>query len=139
MKNIAKIILFIGLTVLFKFQVIGQENKEKKDSTEIKYVEDLPVLLVDNKEYQFGEIPQFIKQNQEYPTNQLDCTGKVIISFYVEKDGTISNLQYEQKLCPGFDEKSMEVIKLMNKWRPAMNCGRPIRLKLTFPIIWKLE
>ena len=139
MKFNMRVTVIVCLTLLFKFQISAQDNIEKVDTAEFYAAEFMPVLIMEDKEYNLDDISDYIQQNIEYPDNEHECVGKVIISFYVEKDGTISNLKYERKLCPEIDKKSMEIIKSMKTWKPAMNLGKPVRFKLIFPVIWKIE
>lgn len=136
MKLTTKIIVLIGLTVLFKLDILAQEIIPN-DTTVYYSVDEFPILITSEREYKQGEIQEYVKQNLKYPTNGLDCIGKVYISFVVETDGTISNKKFIRKLCPGFDENAMELVDSMTTWKPGMKNNKPVRTHVPLAISWK--
>lgn len=131
------VILIVGLIFCFG-KGYAQESDNITDSTVYILVDSLPVLIVNDKLYKIQNIKEFINENLKYPANDVDCVGRVYISFIIEKDGTVSNKKYIRKLCPGFDENAMDVIDLMRKWKPGLKDGYPVRTQLTFPISFVL-
>ncbi len=65
--------------------------------------------------------------------------GTATISFIVEKDGSISNVAVKKTLYPCLDEEAVRVVKGMEKWKPAMCNGKPVRSKFHVPIFFRYE
>lgn len=83
---------------------------------------------------------QFIAANIKYPGRPDQCvTGKVIVSFVIEKDGTVSDAKVVRKLAPNFDDEALRVVKLMPKWKPGRQEGKPVRVQFNLPINFNLN
>ena len=122
------LIIFIGVNV-------SSQNINESDDTTLYYeVDKYPVLVTDSCEYELNELKEFINLNIQYPTNDIDCTGKVYISFVIEKNGAVSNKKFLRKLCPGFDENAMSVVDLMTVWKPGYKDNKPVRTVICIPI-----
>lgn len=83
----------------------------------------------------------YIANNLQYPDeaqeNEIEAT--VQAKFVIEKDGTLSNIQVEQRKGYGFDEEVIRVLKRMPKWKPAMLKGQPVRSQFRMPISFRLQ
>lgn len=82
---------------------------------------------------------QFIKENLRYPDTGSDVQGRVIVSFMVERDGSLSDIKVVRGLDPAFDEEALRVVKMMPKWSPGATDGKISVMKYTIPIIFKKE
>ena len=83
-----------------------------------------------------NKLSQFLSANIVYPNDALEnnVNGKVIVSFIVETDGTISKIELYKKLGYGCDEEVIRVLKLSPKWIPAQLEGNPVRSKFNLPV-----
>ena len=83
---------------------------------------------------------KFLSKNLRFPGQAIDqqVSGRVILSFVVEKDGHLSNIVVERPAGYGFDEEAVRVLKLAKAWKPGIQNGRPVRVKYTFPINFQL-
>ena len=83
----------------------------------------------------------FLSKNINYPeeaeTNGVQ--GRVQLTFIVEKDGSISNVEVVNSIDPSLDRESIRVVKLMKHWIPGKQNGEPVRVKYTLPITFRLE
>lgn len=66
-------------------------------------------------------------------------TGKVILTFIVEKDGSISTIEVIKPATDGLNQESIRVLKGMPHWKPGYSNGEPVRVKMTLPIKFDLE
>jgi protein TonB len=67
-------------------------------------------------------------------------SGRVLITFIVEKDGSVSNIEVQQSLHPDLDNIAIEAIKKMAKWNPGKNAmGMPVRVRKSAPIHFILK
>jgi TonB family protein len=81
--------------------------------------------VFDNGMDEFG---YFIKRNLRYPgTEKRKVTGTVTVGFYVETDGTISDVKVTRSLIMSLDQEALRVVKQSPLWNPATEFGIPIR------------
>ena len=82
------------------------------------------------------EMMKFIQDNRQYPdeAKSQNLHGRVIVSFIVEKDGSLSNVKVMRSLGSGCDEEAVRVINSMPKWKPGKNSGKEVRTKMLVPI-----
>lgn len=73
----------------------------------------------------------FMQQNLHYPPEAAakNASGKVTLSFVVEKDGQLSNIVVEQAAGYCMDEEAYRVLKLAKAWKPGLKDGQPVRVK----------
>lgn len=84
---------------------------------------------------------QFIAENIRYPKELAEnCIhGRVTVSFVVEADGSISELEEMRSPHPALTEEAFRVIRLMPKWKPGTRRGNPVRAKYMLPITFRHE
>ena len=82
----------------------------------------------------------FLARNIIYPTlaKQKNIQGKVIISFIIEKNGSISNIKIIKDIGEGCGEEGVRIVKLMPKWKPAQQKGEPVRQQFVLPVLFQL-
>ena len=87
------------------------------------------------------KIFKFIYENVRYPKlcHEFGVQGRVLVTFVIEKDGSISNVQVVRSVDPALDREAVNVVKRMPKWNPGMNNGQPARVKFTLPVTFKLQ
>ena len=83
----------------------------------------------------------YLAENITYPKECEDvCVqGRVIITFIVEKDGSISDAKVKKSVYKPFDEEALRVVNGMPKWIPGMMNGKPMRVRYTIPVSFKLQ
>ena len=84
---------------------------------------------------------KFLSKNLRYPGQAQEdgINGKVIVSFIIEKDGTLSNITVIKPAGNGFDEEAMRVLKLAKAWKPGMQNGQAVRVKYMLPVNFQLN
>ena len=89
----------------------------------------------------FSALISFLQENTRYPeeAEKDSIQGRVVVSFVIEKDGSISNIKVVRGVHPLLDKESVRVVGLMPKWKPAMNNDLPIRIKYNLPVTFKLN
>ncbi|BCS84152.1 MULTISPECIES: energy transducer TonB [Prevotella] len=108
---------------------------EKKDRDENIYdvVEQMP-------SFQGGAVAlmSYINKTLKFPAE--DCgQGRVIVSFVVEKDGSITNAIVTRSVDPAFDREALKIINSMPKWIPGKKNGRNVRVRFNVPVQFKLQ
>ena len=82
---------------------------------------------------------EFIKDNLRWPCDDDTCIqGRVVVSFIVEKDGSLTDVRVAKSLDPAFDKEAVRVVKSMPKWEPGMWRGKPARIHYCIPIKFRL-
>lgn len=84
---------------------------------------------------------QFIYSNIKYPpfARENGIQGSAYIRFVVEKDGSISNIKTVRGICTDIKNECERVIRMMPTWEPGEQNGKPVRVRFTLPIKFKLE
>ena len=84
---------------------------------------------------------EYLSKNVNYPesAHKNGVQGRVIASFFVEKDGRISHAHVVRSVDPSLDAEALRVIHSMPNWVPGRQNGEPVRVKYTIPITFKLD
>ena len=84
---------------------------------------------------------EYLSQNICYPKEAMekDIQGRVIVTFVVKKDGSISDACVVKSVDPLLDEEGLRVINAMPNWTPGMQKGEPVNVKYTVPISFRLD
>lgn len=80
---------------------------------------------------------KFIQRTLRYP--ETDMEGRVTISFIVEKDGHLSDIQILKGVSVELDREAVRVIKLAPAWKPGKQNGQPVRVRYTIPIVFQMN
>ena len=89
----------------------------------------------------YGALMKFLSENIKYPqlAKEGGITGKVFITFVVEKDGSIGHVKVAREIGGGCGAEAVRVIKMMPKWSPGRQNGRPVRTSYTVPVSFSLH
>ncbi|GAC1304965.1 MAG: energy transducer TonB [Mucilaginibacter sp.] len=84
---------------------------------------------------------KFLNKNLRYPipAQEEGVSGKVVLSFIIEKDGSLSNIVVQSPAGHGFDEEALRVLKLAKAWKPGVQNGQPVRVRYAIPINFQLS
>jgi TonB family protein len=80
--------------------------------------------------------PIFIRKNLQYPESakKHNVAGMVIVGFYIETNGTLSDVKIAKGLFKSLDDEALRVVSLSPLWIPASKFGIPIRSYYTVPV-----
>ena len=83
-------------------------------------VEEMPSFPGGN-----GALMSYLNGNTKYPVvaQENGVQGKVIISFVVERDGSISDVRVARSVDPSLDREAQRVVKSMPRWKPGKQNG----------------
>ena len=86
---------------------------------------------------------KFVKENLKYPEKERakGITGKCIIGFVVETDGSISSVKVVKgiKKGPGCNKEAVRVVKSMPNWSPGIQNGKKVRVQFNLPVNFSLK
>lgn len=113
----------------------GPSSSKSPGSDAFDVVEEMPV-------YPGGmaAMMDFFNKNMKYPKEAFDAKqeGRVIAQFVVEKDGSITDAHIVKSVSPALDAEALRIVNAMPNWTPGRQNGKPVRVKYTVPISFKL-
>jgi protein TonB len=119
--------------VLKAKEVIAQEVEEEKI---FDVVEQMP---------EFPGGPQalfeWLSKNIKYPAiaEENGVQGRVIVTFVVERDGSVTDVKVVKSVDPSLDREATRVVKSMPNWIPGKQNGSAVRVKYTVPVTFRLQ
>ena len=83
----------------------------------------------------------FLSNNVKYPVvaQENGVQGRVVISFVVEKDGSITDVRVVRSVDPSLDKEAARVVKSMPRWIPGKQNGAAVRVKYNVPVSFRLQ
>ena len=83
----------------------------------------------------------YLHDNIKYPEScrRDSIQGRVIISFVVEKDGSINSAEIVKGVHEQLDAEALRVIDAMPKWKPGKQRGKTVRVKYAIPVNFRLD
>jgi protein TonB len=83
---------------------------------------------------------KFIQKNIQYPSMERDndIQGRVIIKFIVNEDGSLSDIHIARGVSQGLDKEALRVVKLLPKFIPGKQQGKPVKVYFLLPIKFML-
>jgi protein TonB len=82
----------------------------------------------------------YIRKNLHYPEVAIRnmIQGTVMVVFVVETDGSVSHVQISKGIGGKCDEEAIRVVENMPRWEPGKRGGRPVRVMLRMPIVFRI-
>jgi protein TonB len=83
---------------------------------------------------------RFLFYNIKYPASAVSQhqQGRVWCSFFVNSDGSVSDIQLEQGVFIALDQEAIRVLKTMPAWIPAQVNDKAVRTKVFVPVVFRL-
>jgi protein TonB len=119
-----------------KLEPIEQEPKDLDDEPlNFRIVSQLPEFPGGLSEY-----VKWLTKNLKYPeeARRQHLQGKVMVSFVINRDGSLTDIKVEKGVHPLLDNEALRVMKTMPKWKPGIQDDKPCRTLFAVPIIFKL-
>lgn len=84
---------------------------------------------------------KYLHKHVNYPAaaQRGNISGKVVLQFVVEKDGSVGQIKVLKSVGFGCDEEAVRVVKSMPKWSPGKQNGRAVRVWYTLPVTYTLQ
>ena len=138
MKKIAWLILFI-----FSNWSNGYAQEKKFDDKDNQKADSVN-LISRQPEYLDGGNPGILKvilENIHYPKDARESRiqGKVLVGFVIDEQGTPTDFKIVKGLSPSLDQEAVRVVKLLKKWRPGIQKGKPVRVQFVAPVTFRLD
>lgn len=127
----------------------GGTADEIDEEVPFAVIEDVPVFpgcegVAKNKRLEcfMEQMAKHIKKNQQYPERAMEdnIQGRVAVLFVIDKDGSITNVQARgPKGGELLEKEALRVISKLPKFKPGMQRGKPVKVKYSQPITFKLQ
>ncbi|MBO4482513.1 MAG: energy transducer TonB [Prevotella sp.] len=126
-----------GEVLKVKNMIVNEPVKPKVEENKVfEYVEQMP-------SFPGGEaaLMQYLRKNIKYPVvaEEMNIQGRVICTFVVERDGSVSDIRIAKSVDPSLDKEAIRVVSAMPKWIPGRQNGQMVRVKYTLPVTFRLQ
>ena len=124
---------------------IEDTESDEEEAIEIIEEDDEEIFMVVENMPKFpgGDLGlmKYIQKNVKYPpiAKEYNITGKVYISFVVDKSGSVTNVKVVRGVDKNLDAEAVRVIKSLPKYKPGKQRGKPVRVMFTVPINFTLN
>ena len=117
-------------------EMVAIEIEEESDEEFFMVVENMP-------EFPGGDagLMKYIQKNVKYPpiAKEYNITGKVFVSFIVDKSGSVSDVKIARGVDKSLDAEALRVVKSLPKYKPGKQRGKAVRVMFTIPINFTLN
>jgi len=117
------------------------KNTKKENSLDIN--EEIFTIVEQQAEFPGGPSAwgRFLAKTLKYPSDaqRANVGGRVFVSFIVDTDGSVQDVQVLKGVGFGCDEEAIRVVNSMPRWNPAKLSGRAVRSRITQPITFVLS
>ena len=122
--------------VLKAKEVIADENPKEEATKVFDVVAQMP-------QFPGGQqaLFEYLSKNIKYPViaEENGVQGRVIVTFVVERDGSITDVKVVKSVDPSLDKEAQRVVKAMPHWIPGKQNGSAVRVKYTVPVTFRLQ
>ena len=124
-----------GLEITTKVMEVEEEEIE----------EDAPLLKAEKMpSFQGGDLNKFrnwVQGKLKYPkiAQENGISGRVTLSFVIEKDGTLTGIQVMQSPDKSLTDEAIRVVSSSPKWSPGLQRNQPVRVRYQLPVNFQLR
>ncbi|MBD5370098.1 MAG: energy transducer TonB [Bacteroides sp.] len=128
-----------------KFEAVKEQVVVVEPEPEVKKPEPEQIFVAVEQPAEFpggqAAMMKWLSNNIRYPESaqQNGISGRVVVKFVVEKDGSIGNPTIVKGVDRDLDQEALRVVKRMPKWQPGKNNGQPVRSYFNLPVTFRLQ
>lgn len=113
-----------------------KDNSATGTSKTFIWVEEMPQFPGGD-----NEMLKYLSNNIKYPVDarEANITGIVYLSFIVDKEGEIKNIEILRGIGGGCEEEAVRVVKKMSKWKPGKQNGQSVNVQFKLPVSFKIR
>ena len=144
-RLLGKVVTFLGISVGL-FNLTGCGDKEMLDAVPTPATAGQTLKIFSDPIQQMPMFPggqralmNYLAENVHYTDEMAEicAQGRVIVTFIVEIDGSITEAKVVKSVHPLLDEEALRVVKAMPKWTPGAINGKLMRNRYTMPVIFR--
>ena len=115
---------------------VVEEEEEVEENFVFVTVEDMPLFPGGD-----AALLKWISEQIRYPTIAAEngIEGRVNCQFVVNADGSVSDVVVIRPIDPSLDKEAIRVLKLLPKFKPGQQRGKPVRVKYSVPVRFQLQ
>lgn len=137
-QSLCKAVMVIGIFAgLFTVGSCGSDSDDQlEEETPIDTTSVMPTFPGGTE-----ALMQYLKENVKYPpqAEREGIEGRVVCSFVVLEDGTVSDIEVAISVHPLLDNEVVRVLGLMPKWIPGKQKGMPMKVRYSLPVTFRLQ
>ena len=120
------------------------EDTEVLQQVEVKeeiIEDDQPFLTAETMPSFQGGDRKWVQDNVRFPQIALEngISGRVVLSFVIEKDGRLTNIQVLMTPDRSLSEEAIRVLNKSPKWSPGKQRNQVVRIKYTLPVDFRMQ
>lgn len=118
-------------------EIVFEEEPEEEEAEQIFLVVEESATFPGG----MAEWNKFLRKNLKYPrqATRMGIEGAVFLSFIVDKQGQMSDIQVIRGIGGGCDEEAIRVLKSSPKWSPGKQRGRAVKSRMQLRIVFRLK
>ena len=118
-------------------QQVAVEEEVIEDDQPFVKVEQMPSFMG-------GDLMTFrnwVQSKVRYPqiAQENNISGRVLLMFVIERDGTLTNIQVLQTPDSSLSDEAIRILKTSPKWTPGKQRNQSVRVKYTLPIDFRIQ
>lgn len=119
-------------TAKVPIKYLPEENKETDIYLVVEVMPEFPNGL--------KALFDFIYDNLKYPSDALEkgIQGRVIVGVVIDENGSVTQPKILKSISPSLDKEALRIVSIMPKYKPGTQDGIPVKVRCTFPVIFKL-
>ncbi|MCD8177575.1 MAG: M56 family metallopeptidase [Tannerellaceae bacterium] len=116
-------------------ETVEEQTEEADYDAVFTVVEEMPSFPGGDQ-----ELLRYINRNVRYPeiAQENGLQGRVVVTFVVNKDGTVSNPEVVRGIDPSLNMEALRIVMSMPEWTPGRQRGYNVAVKYTLPIVFRL-
>jgi len=127
-----------------EIEILDTESDEDEEIEIIEEDDDEFFMVVENMPiFPGGDLGlmKYIQKHVKYPAiaKEYNITGKVYVSFIVDKSGSVTNVKIVRGVDKNLDAEAVRVVKSLPKYKPGKQRGKSVRVMFTIPINFTLN
>jgi len=138
--------------------LMSSEDTQREAQTQTYVPPTIVAAVVVEEEYTEEHIFEIVEENPEFPGGLNECLrflssnmryppvaqengvqGRVTVSFVINQDGSIVDVEVIRSVDPSLDREAMRVVSTMPKWKPGKQRGKPVRVRFNVPVTFRLQ
>ena len=118
-------------------QQVAVDDENIEDDQPFLRVEQMPSFMGGD----LGTFRNWVMNKVRYPqiAQENGISGRVLLNFVIERDGTLTNIQVLQTPDSSLSDEAVRILKTSPKWTPGKQRNQSVRVKYTLPIDFRIQ
>ena len=120
-----------------EFVEVDVEEEAVEETEEVFFiVEQMPIFPGGDE-----ALRKYLATSVKYPViaQENGIQGKVTLTFVIERDGSLTNIQVMQSPDRSLADEAVRVLQSSPKWTPGKQRNSPVRVRYTLPVEFRIQ